>query len=110
MTLRSGYLLLTIFLLLSFFSQIAPADNSQGRYILQLSIEEVIGPATEDYITRAIERAPTEQVGLIIIRMDTPGGLDSAMRGIIKVITNSPVPVVTYVAPTGSRAARRWAR
>jgi membrane-bound serine protease (ClpP class) len=105
MTLRLSYLLLTIFLLTSLFSQIAPADNSQDRYVLQLNIEEVIGPATGDYITRAIERAPTQQVGLILIRMDTPGGLDSAMRSIIKAITNSPVPVVTYVAPTGSRAA-----
>ncbi|MFO8025335.1 NfeD family protein [Thiohalophilus sp.] len=106
MTLRFARLLLLSFSLI-FTSAIAAqtTDNTPTRSILQLTVEEVIGPATEDYIIRAIERAPREQVGLIIIRMDTPGGLDSAMRGIIKTITNSPIPVVTYIAPTGSRAA-----
>ncbi|TDY02553.1 membrane-bound serine protease (ClpP class) [Thiohalophilus thiocyanatoxydans] len=92
-------------LLLVIITAPAAAEETSTRSVLQLSIEDVIGPATEDYITRAIESAPGEQAGLILIRMDTPGGLDSAMRGIIKSITSSPIPVVTYVAPTGSRAA-----
>ena len=49
--------------------------------------------------------AKDAQAELVLIRMDTPGGLDTAMRGIIKNITNSSVPVATYVAPTGARAA-----
>jgi len=79
--------------------------NSTDRLAFQLVVADAIGPATEDYIVRALEKAVQQQAEVVIIRMDTPGGLDSAMRGIIKNITNSSVPIVTYVAPTGSRAA-----
>jgi membrane-bound serine protease (ClpP class) len=70
-----------------------------------LSIDDAIGPATDDYIDRALEKSVEEKARLVVIRMDTPGGLDTAMRGIIKNITSSPIPVVSWVAPTGSRAA-----
>lgn len=70
-----------------------------------LTIDEIIGPATDDYVERAFETAASRQSQLIIIRMDTPGGLDTAMRGIIKNISNSRIPVVSYVAPSGARAA-----
>ena len=79
--------------------------SSTDSHVIQLTIEDAIGPATDDYIERALENAAKQQAELVVIRMDTPGGLDSAMRGIIKNITNSPVPVATYVAPTGGRAA-----
>ncbi|MCK5092752.1 MAG: nodulation protein NfeD, partial [Gammaproteobacteria bacterium] len=73
--------------------------------IIQLNIEDAIGPATEDYVERALEAAALGHAELVVIRLDTPGGLDSAMRGIIKNITSSTVPVAVYIAPSGARAA-----
>ena len=78
---------------------------SADKVIIQLVIDGAIGPATDDYIERALETSAKSNAELVVIRMDTPGGLDTAMRGIIKNITNSSVPVASYVAPTGSRAA-----
>ena len=92
-------LLLAVVLITTVFA------NNVSKSVFQLSIEDVIGPATDDYVERALETASQQQAELIVIVMDTPGGLDTAMRGIIKNITNSSVPVAVYVAPTGARAA-----
>jgi membrane-bound serine protease (ClpP class) len=70
-----------------------------------LEVDDAIGPAVSDYLVRSISAAEAAEAGLIVIEMDTPGGLDTAMRDIIQAILASGVPVVTYVSPKGARAA-----
>lgn len=82
----------------------APTDPVKGA-IWVLELDGAVGPATSDYLTRGMAQAASAEAALVIIRMNTPGGLDGAMRDIIAAILASPVAVATYVAPQGARAA-----
>jgi membrane-bound serine protease (ClpP class) len=73
--------------------------------VLAVELENDINPVTQDYVVDAIERGEEEGYDAVVIELDTPGGLDSSMRAIIKKELEADVPVVVYVAPPGSRAA-----
>lgn len=83
--------------------QAGPRDAGGG--VLLVDIKGGIGPATSDHVRNGIERAGREGARALVLRIDTPGGLDAATRDINQAILASPVPVIAWVAPNGARAA-----
>lgn len=73
--------------------------------VVVLTVNDVISPASADYVVRGLGKAVDEHAQLVVLGIDTPGGLDTSMRSIIKAILASPVPVASFVAPGGARAA-----
>ena len=73
--------------------------------VVALNVAGVISPASAEYIQRGLARAASDHAQLVVLTLDTPGGLDTSMRRIVQDVLASPVPVVTYVAPSGARAA-----
>ena len=84
---------------------LAPSMATAEGGVMLITIQDAIGPATSGYFEKAHRRAVESGASLVVLQIDTPGGLDSAMRDIIKTILNSPIPVACYVAPGGARAA-----
>jgi membrane-bound serine protease (ClpP class) len=87
------------------FSIFYNGDHSYASSVKMVIVEGVINPITERFVVNAIDEAEKEHAECIIIKMDTPGGLASATHNIVKKILNAKVPVVTFIAPKGARAA-----
>lgn len=104
--LRTGILavLATSFLLI-FCMGSSPAQDVTLSGAALVSVDGPIGPSTSAYIVRSLEQALTDRRALVVLTIDTPGGLDSSTREIVQAILASPVPVVAYVSPSGARAA-----
>src|SRR6516162_6146804 len=84
---------------------LAASDVAAAPRAVVLDIDGAIGPAVADYVVRELRGIGQSDTRLVVLRMNTPGGLDTSMRTIIRAILSSPVPVAAYVAPSGARAA-----
>jgi len=81
------------------------AASTDARVVEVLDIDGVISPVTEEYLSKGLKKAADTNAEAVVILLDTPGGLDTSMRRMVKEILASPVPVITFVSPSGARAA-----
>ena len=92
-------------LVIALLLMVWPANAFGSNSIIVIEVEGAINPVVAEFVTNEIRSANTSSEELIVIRMDTPGGLDASMRKIIKAIQSSKIPVASFVSPSGSRAA-----
>ena len=81
------------------------AEDAEGGAVWLVDLDGAVGPASADLVIRAIEDAGEADAEALVIRMDTPGGLDKSMRDLIKAMLAADTPIITYVSPSGARAA-----
>ena len=100
---RKGRTLIALSVL--FFSCHIGLSRAEPSLVVTAAYEGVINPVAAEYLHEAIAHAEQERAQLLVFQLDTPGGLDTSMRLMIKDITGAQLPIVVYVAPTGGRAA-----
>lgn len=101
----SGFIkIISLFFLIIYFSPPSFSEETQ-KEVMVITINGIINPVSAEYIGKNIRKANEKRVEALIIELDTPGGLDTSMRDIVKDIIGSEVPIVVYVSPSGSRAA-----
>ena len=98
----SAFLLVAV--LLGAVTAPASANSAERPRVLAVEFENDVNPVTQDYVIGAIERGEEEGYAAVVVLLDTPGGLDSSMRAIVKKEVSAKIPVVFYVAPQGARA------
>ncbi|HUI44058.1 MAG TPA: nodulation protein NfeD [Terriglobia bacterium] len=83
----------------------APAASTAVPRVVEIDLDDIVEPVTAEYVVQGIRAANDEGAAAILLELSTPGGLDTSMRDIIRAIISSRIPVITYVSPSGSRAA-----
>lgn len=94
-----------LLLALALAAMVQPLAAAPSPKVIVIDLDGAVGPVSAGFIVRGLKRAADEGASLAVLRLDTPGGLDSSMREIVRAILASPVPVAGYVAPGGARAA-----
>jgi len=93
------------FIFIALFIPVSIFSEEQKKNVMVITVNGVINPSSAEYIGRGIKKANEQKFEAVVIELDTPGGLDTSMRDIVKGIIGSEVPVVVYVSPSGARAA-----
>jgi membrane-bound serine protease (ClpP class) len=95
---------LALLIMLSCVPAILSADITTRNVVVKLTLHDTIQPITADYLQRGLQEAASRHAQLVIVSLGTPGGLLESTRIMVQAIENSPVPVVIFISPTGSRA------
>ncbi len=96
---------MAIFISALSYSEAQKSKIQKNNVVMVITVNSVISPVSAEYIGKKIKKANEQKVEALVIELDTPGGLDTSMRDIVKKIIGSEVPVIVYVAPSGARAA-----
>lgn len=102
---RTATTILLLMLLVPGTGSAAAGPAESPPHVLVAAIASSINPVSADYLVAAIEQAEADRAALVVVELDTPGGLDSSMRQMVREILRTEIPVVVYVAPSGARAA-----